>query len=142
MRKEIFMNDSKVLAFIFGLIPMTLIQYWYWNWLIDQLLGGTDIELFTVVIVVTILYCAYERFFIYTVIFPNTTFRDRIPLAVMWIVECVVGRIVSVTTINDLWSDPEFGPGLLTIWCPITGVIMVVSFLVLRTILYWKKKNR
>lgn len=30
------MNNKKIRAFIFGAIPMTLMQYYYWNWMIKS----------------------------------------------------------------------------------------------------------
>lgn len=52
-------------AFIFGLIPMTLIQYYYWDWMTkswtNEIDGPSVPEEFLVMpIMITLIYCVYE----------------------------------------------------------------------------------
>ena len=139
------MKNSKVLAFIFGLIPMTLLQYYYWGWLTDELMNGTSVGvlMFMLIpaIVTLIIYCVYEKFVLYSFVCADGKFRDTIPLAVIWVLECVIGTLVSAQTISAHWHDPEFGPGLTTASCPIMGIVLIFSFEFYHVFLYSKNKE-
>lgn len=141
------MNNSKFLAFVWGIIPMTIIQYCYWNWLILGLTTGKGLEsldmLFIIPIIVAMIYCVYERFIVYSAISVDITFRDRIPLAVFWILECIVGIVISINTVYNRLphSDSEGFTGLVTLWCPFTGFEMMVSFVCCRLFLFVKNKE-
>lgn len=143
--KETCMNDSKVLAFIFGLIPMTLIQYFYWNWVTDALINGINISLkmfLFIPIVVALLYCVYERFVIFSVIYVNTTFYVRIPLVILWILESVIAAIVSNRIVynyekHDIYKITILNKSAL---CLVAGFVLIISFLFCRIFLYKKRK--
>ena len=147
--EEMSMNNKKMRAFIFGLFPMTLIQCYYWNWMIKSLTVDIDNvnsldELYIIPVIVTLIYCVYEKFIIFSMIFVNATFRDRIPLAVFWILECIIGTLVSCEKVsryekqfaND-WSI-EFGAPI----CLLVGVGMILLFPSIRVILYNEKENK
>lgn len=145
MEKELCMNDSKVLAFIFGLIPMTLIQYFYWNWVTDALINGINISLkmfLFIPIVVALLYCVYERFVIFSVIYVNTTFYVRIPLVILWILESVIAAIVSNRIVynyekHDIYKITILNKSAL---CLVAGFVLIISFLFCRIFLYKKRQ--
>ena len=141
------MNNSKVLAFVWGAVPMTLLQYVYWNWLIHGLTDkglGNLYMLFVIPIFVTMVYCAYERFIVYSVISVDSTFRDRIPLAVLWILECIIGIMISGDMVYDQIPHSGYGgsfSGLVTVWCLFTGLEMMISFGFCCLFLYVKNKE-
>lgn len=138
------MKISKVIAFVFGAIPMTLLQYYYWGWLTDDLMNGSSVDFLTFMLIPAILaliFCVYEKFVLYTYVCADGKFRDTIPLAVVWVLECVIGTLVSEQTICDHWNDPEFGPGLTTVWCLIMGIVLVFSFEFYHVFLFTKNKE-
>lgn len=145
------MINKKIRAFIFGVIPMTLMQYYYWNWMIkcwtNQIDGLSYPEEDLIIpVLVTLIYCIYEKFIVFSVFFNNTTFRDRIPLAVLWVLESVIGANVSSDTIwhyDQQLSETRrfiaFGPAM----CLLFAIGMIVWFLIFRAFLYyWGKENK
>ncbi len=138
------MKDSKVLAFVFGAIPMTLLQYYYWGWLTDELMNGTSVGVLTfmlIPVILTLIFCVYEKFVLYTYVCADGKYSDTIPLTIIWVLECVIGTFYSAQTISDHWNDPEFGPGLTTVWCPIMGIILFFSFGFYHVFLFTKNKE-
>lgn len=140
------MKDSKVLAFIFGAIPMTLLQYVYWNWLIYGLTKGVGsiYWLFIIPMIAAIVYCVYERYFVFSFVSVDSTFRERIPLAVLWILECIIGITISTDAVYEQIPHSGYGgsfSGLVTAWCLYTGLEMVFSFVCCRLFLYVKVKE-
>lgn len=138
------MSDSKVLAFVFGAVPMTLLHYYYWGWMTDDLMNGTSIGVHTflfIPIFLTVIYCIYEKFVLYTYICADAKFLDTIPLTVIWVLECVIGTLCSGQTISDHWSDPEFGPGLTTVWCAAVGFEMMIAYMYCHLFLYVENKE-
>lgn len=149
------MNNKKICAFIFGLIPMTLIQYCYWNWSIkswtvnfDNVYNnlnsflnslGLD-ELFIIIIIIIIpiiivlIYFVYETFIIFSKILVDTSFRDRLPLAILWILESVIGTDVSTGMVSIY--EKQYNYGFRSIACLFSGWILILSFLICRTILF------
>lgn len=65
---------------------------------------------------------------LYTYICADAKFLDTIPLTVIWVLECVIGTLVSGQTISDHWHDLEFGLGLITVWCVIVGFEMIIAY--------------
>lgn len=141
MRKV--MKDSKVLAFIFGLIPMTLIQYCYWNWSIKSWTVNFDVncldELYIIPVIIAFIYFVYETFIIFSMILVDTSFRDRLPLAVLWILESVIGTYVSTGMVSIY--ENQYNYGFRSIACLFSGWILILSFLICRTLLYMKEDN-
>lgn len=141
------MNNSKVLAFVWGVIPMTLLQYVYWNWLIHGLTDkgiGNLYVLFIIPTIATMVYCAYERFVVYSVVSIDSTFRDRIPLAILWILECIIGIMISGDTVYNQIPHSGYGgsfSGLVTVWCLFTGLEMMISFGFCRLFFYVNNKE-
>lgn len=138
------MKISKVIAFVFGAIPMTLLQYYYWGWLTDDLMNGSSVDFLTFMLIPAILaliFCVYEKFVLYTYVCADGKFRDTIPLTVIWVLECVIGTLVSAQTISDHWHDPEFGPGLTTAICPFMGIVLYFSFEFYHVFLFTKNKE-
>ena len=142
------MNNIKIRAFIFGLIPMTLIQYYYWDWLIKSLtvdvhnLNGLE-ELFIIPVIITIIYCVYEEFIVFSVNFVDTTFRYKISLAVLWIIENMIGTIVSNSLVYNYEKKYtyEATSGFRAMMCLFSGGILIISFLLCRIFLYIKEDN-
>lgn len=140
------MKDSKVLAFIFGAIPMTLLQYVYWNWLIYGLTKGVGSTYwpFIIPMIAAIVYCVYERYFVFSFVFVDSTFRERIPLAVLWILECIIGITISTDAVYEQIPHSGYGgsfSGLVTAWCLYTGLEMMFFFVCCRLFLYVKVKK-
>lgn len=145
---EVCMNNSKVLVFIFGAIPMTLMQYYLWNWMIkswtNQIDGLIDAAgYFYIPVIITIIYCICEKYILFSTILFNIKFRDRIPLAVLWILESIIGTIASYKKIDryekqfsDTWNI-GFGVPM----CLLAGAGMIVSFLIFRGFLYRNEKS-
>ncbi len=140
------MNDSKVLAFIFGLIPMTLIQYCYWNWLIDEIVDGNrDLEkLFLVLVILVLIYCVYERGFVFSLIVENTGFCDRLPLAVFWVLESVIGGRIFVNKLNDQLPRTSYAGSIemITNWWSVFACGLIGCFVLCRIFLYKKWEYR
>ena len=142
------MNNKKMRAFIFGLIPMTLMQCYYWNWLIKSLTVDIDNvnsldELYIIPVIVTLIYCVYEKFIVFSVIFFGTSFLDRLPLAVLWILENVIAAIASNRIVFRYEEKYEraFIIGFRSVECLFAGVILIVSFLFCRAFLYKKEES-
>ena len=141
------MNRKKIWAFIFGLIPMTLIQYYYWNWLIKYWtkkidFAYSDLDII-IPVIITLIYCVYEMYIVFSMIFDDTVFCDRILLAVLWILEGVIGTMVSCEKVSryekqfsDTWNI-GFGVPI----CLFAGAGMIVSFLIFRGFLYREKER-
>lgn len=135
------MNNLKIRAFIFGLIPMTLIQYCYWNWITDVLIKGINMSeemILFIPIVVALLYCVCEKYIIFSIINVNTTLFVRIPLVILWILESVIATIVSNRVVynyekQDVYRITIIGDSSL---CLFIGGILIVSFLFCRAFLY------
>ena len=126
------MGNKKMRAFIFGLIPMTLMQCFYWIWLTDAFIAP---------VIATLIYVAYERFIVYSVIYQDVTFRDRIPLAVLWILESIIAEIISG---NTIWRyDQQIGRLIAfgSAFSLLSAIGMIVWFPIFRLILYWGIKN-
>ncbi len=138
------MGNKKMRAFIFGLIPMTLMQCLYWNWLIHGITDkgiGSVYLLFIAPVIATLIYVAYERFIVYSVIYQDVTFRDRIPLAVLWILESIIAEIISG---NTIWRyDQQIGRLIAfgSAFSLLSAIGMIVWFPIFRLILYWGIKN-
>lgn len=142
------MNNKKIRVFVFGVIPMTLMQCYYWNWMIKSSTVDIDNvnsldELYIIPVIVTLIYFVYEKFIIFSMIFVDTTFRDRIPLAVLWILESVIGTIVSnrLVYIYEKEYTYKATSGFRSMMCLIAGVILIVSCLFCRIFLYKKEEN-
>ncbi|MDE6567477.1 MAG: hypothetical protein K2K70_07075 [Lachnospiraceae bacterium] len=138
------MKDSKILAFAFGVISMTLLHYFYWGWLADELMNGTSVGLYTFMFLpgfLTLVYCVFEKFVLYTYVCPDGKFLDIIPSTVVWVVECLIGAFSSAQTINNQWHDPEFGPGLETGMCGFCGLEMIISIVYFHLLFYVKNKT-
>lgn len=138
------MKASKVLAFFCGLIPMTLIQYFYWIWLISEIIDRTQmLEKYLFVIVIVVLaYCLYERFFVFSAITANSSFRDRVPLAVFWVLECVIGAVISTEKLYEYKLQHDYSSPLIGVkTCPNFALVLIWCFVLCRIFLY-KKKNR
>lgn len=141
------MNNKEMRAFIFGLIPMTLIQYYYWNWITDALINGINMSLkkfLFIPIVVALLYCIYEKYFIFSVIKINTTLFVRILLVILWILESVIATIVSNRTVYNCEKLDVYRITILdkSALCLFTGGILIISFLFCRIFLYKKEEER
>lgn len=138
------MGNKKMRAFIFGFIPMTLMQCLYWNWLIHGITDkgiGSVYLLFIAPVIATLIYVAYERFIVYSVIYQDVTFRDRIPLAVLWILESIIAEIISG---NTIWRyDQQIGRLIAfgSAFSLLSAIGMIVWFPIFRLILYWGIKN-
>lgn len=138
------MNDSKVLAFAFGAVSMTLFHYFYWGWLTDGLINGTSVGPYAIMlipVILTFVYCVFEKFVLYSFICPDGKFLDTIPSIVVWIVECVIGTFYSAQTVSDHWSDPECGPGLIIAWSLMSGFEMIIAIVYFHLILYVNNKE-
>lgn len=135
------MNSS-----ISAIIPLTLLQYIYWNWLVKELMSNTlrNRWFLIVSVMITLFYCVYEKLFVYTVVSADTSFRDRMPPAVFWIVESMIFAIVSNRIVYHYEEKYEraFVIGFRSVECLFVGVILIVSFLVCRKFLYRKKENQ
>ncbi len=142
------MSNKKMRAFIFGLLPMTLVQCYYWNWMIRSLTVDFDNisklnELYIISVVLSLIYCFFEKFILFSVFFVDKTFHDRKPLAIMWILESVIGTIVSNRIIFHYEEKYEraFIIGFRSLECLFFGGILIISFLFCRIILYKKEKK-
>ncbi len=143
------MSNKKMRVFIFGFLPMSLMQYYYWSWMCkcwtNEIDGLSYPEGYLIIpVIVTLVYCIYEKYIVNTVLFNDTTFRDRIPLAVLWVLESLIGANVSS---DKIWNYHQqlsetrrfinFGSAI----CLLAVVGMIISFLFCRTFLYRKKDN-
>lgn len=142
-------KKNKISSSILVVVPLALLQYVYWNWMIKSLtidfdnISSENI-LYIISIIVTLIYCIYEKYFVFTIIYNDTTFRDRIPLAVLWILESVMGAIVSnrIVYCYEEKYERAFIIGFRSIECLFAGVILIVSFLFCRVFLYRKEEKR
>lgn len=143
------MNNLKIRAFIFGLIPMTLIQYYCWNWMIkswtNEIDGLSDAAgYFYIPVILTLIYCLYEKYIVFSVIFLKSKFCDRIPLAVFWILEGVIGTMVSCEKVSryEKQFSGTWNIGFGVPICLFAGAGMIFSFLIFRGFLYREKENK
>lgn len=139
------MKASKVLAFFCGLIPMTLIQYCYWNWLISEIIDRTQMleKYLFVIVIVVLIYCVYERFFVFSVIIVDTRFRDRLPLAIFWVLECVIGAVLSTENLYQYQLKHGYNSSLIGVkTCPNFALVLIWCFALCRIFLYKKRKMK
>ena len=141
------MNHKKMCAFIFGLIPMTLIQHYYWNWMVKYWTNEIDFAYpdldIIIPVIITLIYCFYEKYIVFSMIFDDTVFRDRIPLAVFWILEGVIGTMVSCEKVSryEKQFSGTWNIGFGVPACSFAGAGMIVSFLIFRGFLYREKER-
>lgn len=138
------MKASKVLGFFCGLIPMTLIQYFYWIWLIGEIIDRTQMleKYFFVIVIVVLAYCLYERFFVFSRIIANSRFRDRLPLAVFWVLECVIGAVISTEKLYEYQLQHDYYSSLIGVkTCPYFALVLIWCFALCRIFLYMKKNR-
>ena len=95
-------------------------------------------------IIVTLVYCIYEKFIVFTKYIEYVTFCDRTPLAVLWILECIIGEKVSNSItlryeqqLSETRRFIAFGPAL----CLLAAIGMIVWFLIFRAFLYYLGKE-
>ena len=141
--KEICMSNKRICVFIFGLISMTLMQCFYWIWLTDALIHGTNMNLkmfLFIPMIVALIYCFCEKN-LFSVFNINSIHYGRIPLAIFWIIESVIAMIVSNRTVYNFEKRDLFRITILdkSGLCLIIGVILMISFLLCRTFLYRKE---
>lgn len=142
------MNNIKIRVFIFGVIPMTLMQYYYWNRMIKSLTVDFDNvsrlnELYIISVVVSLIYCFYEKFIVFSMFYVDKTFHGRKLLSIMWILESVIGTIVSNRIVYHYEEKYEraFIIGFRSLESLFFGGILIASFLFCRIILYKKEEN-
>lgn len=140
-----FEKKHEISSSIFAVLPLTIMHYFYWNWLVNELRNNTlRLGWFLLVpVVITVLYCMYEKLIVYSVISSNTCFRDRIVPAVYWIVESLIAAFFSYIIIHDY--EMKYSYGLTNGWkmrsCLFASIIEIVFFLFCRVLLYRNKKN-
>lgn len=135
-----FGTKNKISSSILSVVPLSLLQYFYWNWLIKELMNNTlrNGWFLLVSAMIAMFYCMYEKFIVYSVVFVGTSFRDRMLPAVFWTVETLIATLFSYIIVHDY--ETKYNYGLKSILCLFAGVIVIVSFLFCRAFLYRKKK--
>ncbi len=135
-----FGTKNKISSSILAVVPLSLLQYFYWNWLIKELMNNTlrNGWFLLVSAMIALFYCMYEKFIVYAIVLVGTSFRDRMLPAVFWTVESLIATLFSYIIVHDY--EMKYNYGMKSVLCLFAGVILIVSFLFCRTFLYRKKK--
>lgn len=112
-----------------------------WTNQIDGLIDAAGY--FYILVIITMIYCIYEKYVLFSSIIFNTKFSDRLPLEVLWILESMIGTIASYekTSRYEKQFSDTWNIGFGVPMCLLAGARMIVSFFIFRSFLYRNKKS-